>query len=526
MPMASIGEINARAPRYQDALETEDRPVAVYFGIFFDGTGNNMIQAAAARKVHKKLKRTKGRPSKDQLIEAHKNNGLNENGGNRIDEELRENDSDDFSNIAALHNTYTGLSENERSRLSENYNVHVFNLYIEGPGTEEVDTQDTDWAGLGLGQGSSGVVALVAKTMRLVNIVLKGLNINPELENKLNFDLFGFSRGATCARMFAHYVNGDLAITRRRKVLSRAKAQFLCMFKPYRRKVSFLGIFDTVSSIGFTYDNNNIDYGLYSPNEWWVEHTFHICALDEFRDRFRLTDVGASSSNNALEIFIPGCHSDIGGGYKTGTNDMVIRYASTEEISPRERRSAIRDGEDLPKQRWQPLSLYNSIELMRSEPVSASWLDQTGWHDGSNPQYNISNNWWTRKLTVRRFIKRGFSNLPLALMREKGCTLSNRSMFNRDTQSRFSIIPADLKALESKIKRCAGGATASGRYAITPGTFEDYRKLRSNYLHYSANDTVGYNVAFAPTTDEGRTLNRIVYRGDIGSRLQYYLYSR
>ena len=57
-------------------------------------------------------------------------------------------------------------------------------------------------------------------------------------------------------------------------------------------------------------------YGLYSPTLAHVLNTCHICALDEFRANFALSDIGKAADDN-IELFLPGCHSDIGGGYST-----------------------------------------------------------------------------------------------------------------------------------------------------------------------------------------------------------------
>ena len=114
--------------------------------------------------------------------------------------------------------------------------------------------------------------------------------------------------------------------------------------------VDFLGIYDTVSAIGFLKEENdkvnklrtaflyNPDfwgnfhqenakaYGLYSPKLPKVLSSCHICAMDEFRANFALTDIGsAATDKNNIELFIPGCHSDIGGGYTKNSKTEIGR---------------------------------------------------------------------------------------------------------------------------------------------------------------------------------------------------------
>ena len=55
-----------------------------------------------------------------------------------------------------------------------------------------------------------------------------------------------------------------------------------------------------------------------------IKSIFHICAMDEYRENFALTNVGKEVGANALEIYIPGCHSDIGGGYYDGDEEQEI----------------------------------------------------------------------------------------------------------------------------------------------------------------------------------------------------------
>ena len=517
--MASIGEIKGRNVDKSAPGEIADIPVDVYFGIFFDGTGNNMIQSRRAKALKEKLDKCDKDISKDELIDSNQALELSDNGANSVDEQLVKDEDSDFSNIAALHNAYIGLSKDEREQIETSpKKVYIFNIYVQGAGTNEVWTDTSNWIGLGFGLGNTGVTSLVTKAMHLVDVVVKGLQMNYSLDNHIFFDVFGFSRGATCARMFCHYVNGDLNLTKSYKELTRLKKSYLTQFKATNRKVSFLGIYDTVSSIGINYDNNNIEYGLYSPNESWVEHTCHICAIDEFRDHFRLTDVGKSIYENAIEIYLPGCHSDIGGGYKDGNEKMRIKYGV--KIPQNILGVSLKDSV---KFKLLPIGIYESVSTKTQNPISIDWLNHLGWYDKGNAGYSFLNDSNNCILNITRPLKRGYSNITLSLMMDKAKELAKRSMFVKDEKSRFFKIDSDLdnfkKENEGKIKD-----KVNGLFEITPSRFETYRYIRANYLHFSANDSLIDAIVNAPTIDN-RALNRIVYHGNEGDNSSDFLYT-
>lgn len=132
---------------------------------------------------------------------------------------------------------------------------------------------------------------------------------------QVNLSAFGFSRGAAQARSFTN---------RLLKVLgsSTEVAGIPLSF-------DFLGIFDTVASVGFA-DMANLEHMLLKANStdevlgghmsWatsqnlsipsYVKKTVHLVAGHEFRASFPV-DLAAS----AEEFIYPGAHSDIGGGY-------------------------------------------------------------------------------------------------------------------------------------------------------------------------------------------------------------------
>lgn len=129
-------------------------------------------------------------------------------------------------------------------------------------------------------------------------------------------DVFGFSRGATEARVFCHWLSDFLTRT--------GLADIPCRFR-------FLGLMDTVASVGIWEGVKNDQLrttGGHSnwatPEAMWVlpqvENCVHLIAMHELRKNFPLDTVQFDRGlpPNCLEFAYPGSHSDIGGGYEPG----------------------------------------------------------------------------------------------------------------------------------------------------------------------------------------------------------------
>lgn len=138
--------------------------------------------------------------------------------------------------------------------------------------------------------------------------------------------IFGFSRGAACARMLAndlarHGVPETIEVTRR--LWNDDYRIVRCRIPKKTRqepvKVAFLGLWDTVGSFGIPLDIGPLPFGKINlgkdldlaPN---VERAAHCVALDEDRTAYdRVLLAGPESV--VEEVWFPGVHSDIGGGY-------------------------------------------------------------------------------------------------------------------------------------------------------------------------------------------------------------------
>lgn len=129
-------------------------------------------------------------------------------------------------------------------------------------------------------------------------------------------DIFGFSRGATEARVFCHWLNDIL--------IDNKLAEMPVVIR-------FLGIMDTVASVGMFEGIKNDQLRRTGGHSNWatpdvlrihskIINCIHFIAMHELRKNFPLDTVliDGEMPPNCIEYAYPGSHSDIGGGYQPG----------------------------------------------------------------------------------------------------------------------------------------------------------------------------------------------------------------
>jgi len=93
--------------------------------------------------------------------------------------------------------------------------------------------------------------------------------------------------------------------------------------------IHFAGLFDTVSSHGPSFSNDTRTLKLDTIRK--AKQVVHLVAAEEHRKNFSLTDI-ASTGNKGRELFLPGVHSDIGGGYREGASEDQGIYWTMESL--------------------------------------------------------------------------------------------------------------------------------------------------------------------------------------------------
>jgi hypothetical protein len=173
--------------------------------------------------------------------------------------------------------------------------------------------------------------------------------------------IFGFSRGAFTARCIAGMLGkglldlGDVDSREswkrvesayksgyRKKVTNRRKPDWPVFHNGDPVQVRFLGVWDTVGALGIPDDLELLNL-FDNPKKWRfhdtdlgdnVECGRHAMALDEKRSSFTVTHwKNADAHANARELWFPGAHSDVGGGYaETDLSDGALSWMLDEAV--------------------------------------------------------------------------------------------------------------------------------------------------------------------------------------------------
>ncbi|UKE71839.1 T6SS phospholipase effector Tle1-like catalytic domain-containing protein [Xanthomonas graminis] len=127
---------------------------------------------------------------------------------------------------------------------------------------------------------------------------------NHRLIKSIEVSIFGFSRGAALARAFVNRLIGFCK-----------KENGTLTYQTYPITFNFLGIFDTVASMGRPARNDFKEVDLWLPSE--LQCCIHYVAAHELRYSFPVDLIrqGTGYPSNWKEDVFPGVHSDVGGGY-------------------------------------------------------------------------------------------------------------------------------------------------------------------------------------------------------------------
>ena len=532
-----------------------------------------------------------------------------------------------YTNVAILESLYKCGNKIENDEITEKH----ISLYVEGSGADMQFEASTSGiykgtigvAGLGLGTGPTGVVSKIRKASVVVNRLLDQYKCLKDVKVGFHFDLFGFSRGATCARIMAYLINPDpnesdkayskgiienpedflLFTTIQREFLKIDKITE----KPIGKEIRFMGLFDTVSSIGvkdensiaeilamvlgnaiekdhskqmegyvgvwdsvkkyinpsysqllgyladspvikndvtnmalkiteylansiyylnevmlkpliqqyliyvqskdykdkFTEDltvllpsrtrnkgknniclhkDNVIDFGLWATS--LAKDVVHICAMDEYRQNFALVDIQSSlDEERGKEIFLPGCHTDIGGGASIGMEDVkIINKRSKRFLTPYYVHSKAWLEKDKTGELLKPIDVDTLKEIGWLNPDSKtnSFMEfsVTGnvYLDEDETYYN--NNHIPSNVIMHRHVTPGYSNVALNYMREQ----APKDSFNEIPKA--YQVPKDLTNLYNQLKTI----NSNGRYFVYPNKPEQYAELRRKFIHFSFNE--------------------------------------
>jgi hypothetical protein len=457
--MTQHGESTSSDSSPEEPKQKEEKGVKIRFSLFFDGTLNNRTN-------------TQSRLEANENYQKHKAKNLDNSYEN------------DQSNIAKMERYIDDTEEFD----------HSIHAYIEGAGT--IDNQGDSIRGAALGTGATGVKSkvnqgLVDAVLQLKEEVKGGTRID-----ELVIDAFGFSRGAAGARFFVHKALSETPVSRgknqipARPIARRLRAQGY-KIENKNVKVRFVGLYDTVASEGINHRNDTWSLKMDSIGRPDVETVIQLASADEHRANFSLTNI-ESAGAKGKEIFLPGVHSDIGGGYRDDASEALTLNRSVSKSMLEDDRKLLID------RGW-----YQEQEIWIESPPDISPL-MTGPHGSGPPvQYH--------KLKARRDkISNEYSKVPLHLMAE----FARRSEINLFSELEdVENIGSNLTSVLGDLKAYADGSSSKADDWIHNNKYGWLTDVCNKYFHFSAHykTSAGIFAPHKPNLVKGKRVRKIHY---------------
>lgn len=266
--------------------------------------------------------------------------------------------------------------------------------------------------------------------------------------------------------------------------------------------INLLGsVVDFALSNGSVFHKDNVeDLGLRNLSS--VKKVLHICAADEYRENFALVSLGKPIGNavvstvpaNCIEIYVPGCHADVGGGYVHAINGYKVLLNKNYYLN----KNPIADTMK---------KLWNAKEI----------------DDGKNPFISDTKSWWnvfkSGCFEFKHYPKKGYNYITLHAMAD----WANREcpgIFKKSLIGKSTLKEGNLKTLFEKIENAIkkGGLQGSMDRPISPwgNNSEEYKNLRQQFLHFSTDFTRSKGVAHVNTPsfniiNGNREISRKIY---------------
>nr|WP_256675662.1 DUF2235 domain-containing protein [Pseudomonas sp. R5(2019)] len=403
-------------------------------GVFFDGTGNNL---------------------------GNSESGAQCAGGSY---------DNDPSNIARLYALYRDQAD---VPLPVDATQACLAIYVEGIGTRT--GQADALFSQGTGRGSEGVLARVEQSVGLIHARMQQLLAhNPDIDvARLEFDLFGFSRGAVAARHFANDLNkgSRSLLAQALPAGSRSLRAGFAWRQQVDLAINFIGLFDSVAAfvapLRGDFDPSNARYhginvGL-APGI--AGKVVQLVARDERRHNFPLI-----CTDN--DIVLPGVHSDLGGGYRPCVQERLLLHKPVHclvaQTLPDEQSTAFVDaqaGLEQARAQWQAYGFVLQVaHWSRDQPYDR--------HRDLHPEKRVY-----AALQGERQVQGDLSRVYLAIMRELAL---------REQVPLVEISPplAPCEALQPIAAKLMGFALGdTGTAALSEA---EEALLKRNYIHLSA----------------------------------------
>lgn len=307
----------------EEEEEEEDLAgITLRLGLFFDGTGNNQANSAATAQCRREDLALYDQGELESILNQCKQYGFDQFDGKGFDSTPNDSYGNAPSNVVHLSRLYP---DHATDGLPLGAEIGYVPVYLEGIGTRSGGSDSR--YGQATGQGETGVVSRVEQAPAAIEKQLDRFQqTNPgSFIRRIEFDIFGFSRGAAAARHCANeLLKPGLGLFG--ELLQGGRFGLLDSFDPARDvSLNLIGLFDTVAGIAdiargdfSVSDEHNPGVNLYLP-PGCARQVIQLQARDERRHNFSLNSV----LDGHRQISLPGVHSDIGGGYLPRARERV-----------------------------------------------------------------------------------------------------------------------------------------------------------------------------------------------------------
>ncbi len=504
----------ATPPADPEEPQEEKPKVKIRCGVFFDGTLNNrtninqrLVAISEDKTTDKKLtdeelavvQDVKSKMSDEDILNAMV-----------LYDKYKADDPNDDNSYEAFYSNVVKLERHLDTTGDAEYQ-HKLKVYVEGSGS--INKGKDDWKGFAFAKGMAGIEKKVDWGLEKVLVAIKDSHRRKEEPITLiTLDVIGFSRGAAAARYFIHRALYDYDGAKYRAYQETIKQSgdpdigaYLDALKALQAvkaalqdngytvgevKICFAGLFDTVSSFGYLLplnSNNTEDLSLDAVK--LAEEAVHLVSADEHRTYFSLTNI-ASAGGNGREVYLPGVHSDIGGGYRETGDEQQVIYRGFKAQAEADRQRLIKTG-------WYTEEEIKLKVLGPVGPKSPTLLAQTE--------------------VTRPGISGHYNRIPLHLM--AGYARKKKIVF-KGALDKDEKVPEDMLGdTQQKIKDYVaqhdglGARTSEAKHWLDDKDWDEdkrrwMRRLRHDYFHFSAKIKMGHT----PRIEGGERV-RQVHRG-------------
>ncbi len=520
--MSQIGEaIAAFFFDEESKQEIEKEKLKIRFALFFDGTLNNRTN------IEEREKAEMGIDSASYKVQGDGGSNSYDNGRTNI----------------AIMEPLVPITQDK------NGYDYSFKVYIEGQGT--FNREGDSLMGYSMGSFGSGVSSRAKQGIRrALEMLGEFLDDYPAEEyeiEKIDIDVFGFSRGAATARHSIFLMTDDLYSEEMRIPLyQRLVWDGYSETTAKNIEIKFAGLYDTVVSV------NASQYSYWSDNKLnqravaLASQSVHLVAAEEHRKDFPLHTIKSAKDNGkGKEYYLPGVHSDVGGSYnlantalldKQGNDSSVVRIvldAGSYQDMSRRREQLIQSGSFTSAQltvdvtarsgrvprpskgKLIELRTLDAREYMRSSSEinlvlnrgshitlnrDRDWFIEQGWYEPNELSVHIQHftmhGFEGALVANRKNIKSAYSNIPLKLMAK--FARENEIEINPKLEDTANIIlnnEPELLELESDIE----SYISSKGNGSKPEDWLDnssLKKIRHDHMHMSAKMGMGYYPRF------------------------------